>query len=314
MYCIISDSDDPFFNIAVEEILLRKNTEEFLILAINRTSVIVGKHQSTHREINTRFVSENKIPVLRRISGGGTVFHDPGNLNFTFIRNSEAGSQIDFPKFTRPVIDFLASAGINARLEGKSDIKVNGLKISGNAEHVHRNRVLHHGTVLFSASIETLGSCLRKDTSCYTTHAVKSNPSPVTTLRELMPDYKDITGFRSGMMDFFMKIFPGSEMYNLSEDERSEATALAGSKYNSWDWIYAYGPEYEFRTGFLFKGRDVTIRLYAKGGIIWDCLIQGSEFLSGIDKKLIGCRHMPEDVKEVLRKEKREDLDVFNLF
>ena len=157
-------------------------------MAINDPSVIIGKHQAAHREVNTKFVTENKIPVIRRISGGGTVFHDQGNLNFTFIRQSEEGKQVDFRKYTRPVIDFLVSLGIDAKFEGKNDIKVDGLKISGNAEHVHRNRVLHHGTLLFSSSIDMLRNSIRTDKSCYTTRAVGSNPSSVMNLSEKLID------------------------------------------------------------------------------------------------------------------------------
>ena len=119
---------------------LRNSKEEFLILGINAPSVIIGKHQSAHREVNTKFVFENNIPVIRRISGGGTVFHDRGNLNFTFIRQSEAGKQVDFRKYTQPVIDFLSSIGVDAKFEGKNDLRVDGLKISGNAEHVYREQ------------------------------------------------------------------------------------------------------------------------------------------------------------------------------
>lgn len=314
MHFILSDTGDPFFNLAVEEVLVTCRNEEFLILAINDTSVIIGKHQSAHRETNTRFVTENKIPVIRRISGGGTVFHDRGNLNFTFIRNSEAGYQIDFPKHTRPIIDFLESAGVKAKLEGKSDIKVGGLKISGNAEHVHRNRVLHHGTLLFNASLEKLASSLRKDVSCYTSRGVMSNPSVVTTLGRMMPQFTGTEELRKGMIEYFMNKFPSSELYLLSDEEKAEVQRLADSKYKTWEWNYAYGPEYEFRNLFLFDGSEITVRLYAKGGIIWDCIIEGSDKLKRLDKKLIGCRHMPEQVAEVIAKEKITDIDVFSLF
>ena len=184
MFLINLETHDPFFNLALEEVLLKSRQEDYLILYINDPSVIIGKHQAAHREVNTKFITENKIPVIRRISGGGTVFHDRGNLNFTFIRQSEEGKQIDFRKYTKPVIDFLVSLGIDARFEGKNDIKVDGLKISGNAEHVYRNRVLHHGTLLFSSSIHMLKNSIRSDKSCYTTRAVDSNPASVMNLNE----------------------------------------------------------------------------------------------------------------------------------
>src|SRR5512133_305155 len=182
MFCINLDTNDPFFNLAIEEFLLKTSKEEYFILGVNNPSVIIGKHQSGHREINTKFVNENKIPVIRRISGGGTVFHDAGNLNFSFISNSESGKQVDFRKYTQPVIDFLSSMGVKARFEGKNDLKVEGFKISGNAEHIHGNRVLHHGTLLFNTSLDMLRNSIRKDTSCYSSRAVASNPATVINL------------------------------------------------------------------------------------------------------------------------------------
>src|SRR5512133_1708828 len=148
MYCINSDTDNPYFNLALEEFLIKKSTEEFFILSVNNTSVVTGKHQCIHREVNTRFVTENNIPVLRRITGGGTVFHDHGNLNFCFIGNAEPGKQIDFQKHLLPITRYLSKFDIETIIQG-SDIRTDGLKISGNAEHVYRNRVLHHGTLLW---------------------------------------------------------------------------------------------------------------------------------------------------------------------
>lgn len=316
MFCITLESTDPFFNLAIEEILLKYRKEEYLILGINTPSLIIGKHQSPHIEINTRFVAKHIIPVLRRISGGGTVYHDPGNLNFTFIRQSEPGKQVDFRKYTQPVIDFLASEGVDARFEGKNDLKVGGLKISGNAEHVHRNRVLHHGTLLFSSSLDLLRNSLRKNASCYTSRAVGSNPSSVTNLNGMMSQYKDIFEFRNGMMDYFIKNLPETVRYELHEDEVIEAEALAESKYRTWKWNWAYGPEYHFVNRFEFSGKPVTCRLYVKEGIIRDCILEGSPELAEIAEKLKGSRHMVEDIREVFQEENisDSDLSIFNFF
>jgi lipoate-protein ligase A len=314
MYCFISDTDDPFLNLAVEEILLKNRTEEFLILSVNSESLIVGKHQSAQREINTRFVTENNIPVIRRISGGGTVFHDHGNLNFTFIMNSKEGSQVDFPKYTRPVIDFLVNSGIEARFEGKSDIRVPGYKISGNSEHVQRNRVLHHGTILFSVSLEKLKRSLNDQTSCYCTRAVMSNPAPVTNIQDISKAFSDINQFRDRLMEFLSAQFSDAAPWVLPEEERHAAMLLADVKYRKWDWNYGYGPEYEFRKDFMYRGERVIARFYVKGGIIWDCIMESPVLPSGIDKRLIGCRHMPEDMKDVFSSEDLKDFNIFDLF
>jgi len=302
MLCITLESDDPFFNLAIEEVLLKSSSEEFLILGINRPSVIIGKHQLPHREVNTKFVTENDIPVIRRISGGGTVFHDRGNLNFTFIRRSEEGKQVDFKKHTLPVIKFLSASGIDAKLEGKNDIKVDGLKISGNAEHVHRNRVLHHGTLLFSTNMDLLGNSIRKNTSAYTSRAVGSNPSSVINLGELLKEFADINEFRREMMNYLIRIIPGAEIYSPALSEMKDAGSLAMSKYRTWEWNFAYGPEYTFNNSFRINGKHHTCSLLIKDGLIANCIIEGSPEMKSVADELTGCRHMAEDVKNILDK------------
>ena len=316
MFCIIPESDDPYFNLAIEELLLKNSKEEYLILGINSPSVIIGKHQSAHREVNTKFVIENHIPVIRRISGGGTVFHDWGNLNFTFIRRSEAGKQVDFRKYTQPVIDFLKSLGVAAKFEGKNDLKVDGLKISGNAEHIHGNRVLHHGTLLFSTSMEMLRNSLRKDTSCYTSRAVESNPSSVINLKEKLTDLQNIKEFRSEMANYFLKNFSDIVPYKLSLSEKEEAKSIADSKYKSWEWNFAYGPEYTFNNSFLINGKLHSCSLFIKDGIIRECTIEGSAQMVSASKKLIGSRHMVSDVMKILSEEniRITEEEIYNFF
>jgi lipoate---protein ligase len=299
MFCISLDSTDPFFNLAIEEILLKNRVEDFLILGINRPAIVIGKHQSAHRESDTKFAAMNGIPVIRRISGGGTVYHDNGNLNFAFIAQSESGRQVDFRKYTRPVIDYLGTLGIEARFEGKNDLKVDGFKISGNAEHVFRNRVLHHGTLLFNSSLSMLGSAIRKDTSHYTTRAVASNPSPVMNLADKFKKFDDISQLRSGMLDYFLDSIPGAQPYFLTVRDIEEATNLASSKYRSWEWNYAYGPEYCFNAGFLFDNSQCFVSMSVKDGIIRECEMKGSVRLKALAEKLIGCRHMAEDMLKI---------------
>jgi lipoate---protein ligase len=316
MFCIILESTDPFFNLAIEEVLLKNSKEEYLILGINNLSVIIGKHQSAHKETNTKFVIENDIPVIRRISGGGTVFHDNGNLNFTFIRQSEAGRQVDFHRHTRPVIGFLLSLGVEAKFEGKNDLKIDGFKISGNAEHIHRNRVLHHGTLLFNTSLDMMKNSIRKDTSCYTTRAVESNPSSVMNLSKKLKRFQDIYELRSEMVNYFLHHLSDMVIYKLSPSETKEAELLAATKYKSWEWNYAYGPEYSFNNNFQINGKNHSCNLFIKDGIIWKCTIEGSDQLMTAAKKLIGCRHMVPDILKVFKEENIviSDEEIFNFF
>jgi len=316
MLCISLESTDPFFNLAIEELLLKNSNKEYLILGINSPSVIIGKHQSAHREVNTKFVTEYKIPVIRRITGGGTVYHDTGNMNFTFIRQTEAGKQVNFRKYTQPIIDYLISIGTEAKFEGKNDIKVGGLKISGNAEHVHRNRVLHHGTLLFNTSLDMLSNSLRKDSSCYTSRSVESNPSSVMNLQEILKSYKNIHDFRSEMMNYLMNNMSDMMPYELSQSETEQAGLLAGSKYKTWEWNWAYGPEYHFANQFEIAGEPLSCKMFIKDGIIMECEIEGSDEIKAAAKKLIGCRHMVAEVKKILFEENvlATDQAVFNFF
>lgn len=316
MHCINLETNDPYFNLALEELLLKNSKEEYFILFVNSSSVIIGKHQSGHIEVNTKFVTEHQIPVIRRISGGGTVYHDLGNLNFSFIRRCETGKQVDFPKYTKPVIDFLKQLGIEARFEGKNDLKVDGLKISGNSEHVHGNRVLHHGTILFNTRLEMLSNCIRKNKSCYSSRAVVSNPSSVVNLADKLNCFDDIAGFKSAMMDFFLKNFPETFPYEPSEIEILQAESIALSKYHTWEWNWAYGPEYTFNNTFEIDNAPHSCELFVKDGLIKECTITGSEKMKGVSKKIIGCKHMVNEVSDVFIKENvtLTPEQVFNFF
>lgn len=316
MICISLSSTEPFFNLAVDEYLLKNSREEFLILGINERSVIIGKHQSAHRETDTKFITVNTIPVIRRISGGGTVFHDTGNLNFSFILNSTEGKQIDFRKYTLPVINFLSTLGIEAKFGGKNDLLTGGLKISGNAEHVYRDRVLHHGTLLFDSDLELMRGALRKDTSKYGTRAVRSNPSPVTNLAGMLNGVDSIYAFRSLMLRWFLEYSPGTFTGELSDGENERIRLLAETKYRTWEWNYAYGPGYHFINRFEFKGDESQCSLFVKDGIITEIMVKGPAELEKTCRKLTGCKHMVECVQDVLEKENifKPGFDIYNFF
>jgi lipoate---protein ligase len=316
MFCLNLTSTDPFFNLAVDEYLLKSRDEDFLVLGINSPSVIIGKHQAPHRETDTRYITSNNIPVIRRISGGGTVFHDHGNLNFSFISNSTAGKQVDFRKYTQPVIKFLATAGAEVKFEGKNDLKINGLKISGNAEHVWRNRVLHHGTLLFDSQLDIMKKSLRKDYSCYLSRAVASNPSPVTNLRDQLNSIKNIKELKQKMLQFFTGLNDENPEVNISPVENAEINKLADSKYRTWEWNYGYGPSYQFKNKFKLNGNVIIVHLSVKDGIIQECIINGAGRLAEYAKKLEGCRHMPGDISSIFGKDKvfQNDDELFNFF
>lgn len=315
MLCLSFQSADPFFNLAAEEYLLKNKKEDFLIIGINNSSVIIGKHQVAHRETDTEFVTENNIPVIRRISGGGTVYHDNGNINFSFIIQHKKGNQIDFRKYTQPVIEFLASQGVEAYFEGKSDLKVNGFKISGNAEHVCGERILHHGTLLFDTRLDFMNRTLRRDASCYSTRAVNSNPSSVINLKDIMWKIRSAEELKDIMLDYF-RMQKGNSPGELTPDDIPKIESLAVSKYHTWEWNYAYGPEYQFISKFKINDINCSCRMFVKDGIIRECITEGTGRLKESAGKLIGCRHMPEDIRIVFKKEycQISDSDIYKFF
>jgi lipoate-protein ligase A len=316
MLCLNLKSTDPYFNLAAEEFLLRTKSDDYLILYIDSPSVIIGKHQVAHREADTKYVFENNIPVIRRISGGGTVYHDSGNLNFSFITQSDQGKQVDFRKYTLPIIKYLEYLGVTAYFEGKNDLRVNGLKISGNAEHVFHERVLHHGTLLFDTNLQALGNSLRKNLANYTSRAVSSNPSSVMNLKEILPGVQGIEGLRKMMIEFFLNQDDNNMEVSLEPDEFQKIVSIAESKYWTWEWNFAYGPEYQFVNNFEFDNRPHHCRLMVKDGIINQCKIEGSDRMRQAADKLTGCRHMIEDMLKILEGEQilYRESDIFNFF
>jgi lipoate---protein ligase len=303
MKSLILQSKDPYFNLAAEDFLLHERSDEFIILSINDPSVIVGKHQVTNREVNTRFTDRMNIPVTRRISGGGTVYHDHGNLNFAFIRNSEKGKQVDFALYIKPVTEFLRSIGVIGVAGGKNDITVNGLKVSGNAEHVFRERVLHHGTLLFEASLENMRKVLKPASGNYISRGVESNRTTVANLKGMGSVPATIGKLSSMMLDYFITIMGDIQQIVLDEIDIKAIRSIAESKYMTWEWTYGYGPPYTFSADFQASGRDYSCEFFVKDGIIWKSNIEGSEQMAIVGKKLIGCRHMYNDIAKILRHE-----------
>ncbi len=297
MLVVFTNTNDPFFNIASEEHFFHKHDEDFCLIYINAPSVIVGKHQNTYEEINLDFVLSENIPVIRRISGGGTVYHDTGNMNFTFITNRPEGFQVDYHSQLIPVTEWLQTLGLTTFVGEKHEITTDGLKFSGNAEHVFRNRVLHHGTLLFSSDIDALGKALEKGKGKYTSRAVQSNRSSVTNLEGKL---KGITSTRELAISFSEFMLAGPERglrYELKEEEIRSICELAAEKYTRWEWNYAYGPAYTFLNEAEIDGLRVTIDLSVKNGIINECEIKGHNVLSSIAAALKGTRHIFGEMK-----------------
>lgn len=304
MICIRRTETDPYFNIAAEEYVLHEFTDDCFMLWRNEPSVIVGKHQNTLAEINYDFVAQNKIKVVRRISGGGAVFHDLGNINFTFIMNGQPGQLVDFRKFTQPIIDVLATLDIEAKFEGRNDLTIDGKKFSGNAEHVFKNRVLHHGTLLYRSTINNLAGALNVDPDKFRDKAIKSVRSRVTNISEHLKEALEIEDFISLVMNHILEMYPNAELYQFSDQDRKIIQQMVQTKYGTWDWNYGYSPKYNFKKSIRTNGGKVEFNFDVKDGIIEKANIYGDFFsranIHDLEQALIGIPHHEKEVLKVL--------------
>lgn len=304
MLIIRSDITNPFFNIASEEYLLKKVPDDVFLLYVNDPSIVVGKHQNTLAEINYRFVRENSIHVVRRLSGGGTVYHDRGNLNFAFIQHVEGKNLIDFKKYTAPIISILKKLGVNACFEGKNDLRVNGLKISGNAEHVFKKRVLHHGTILFDSDLNVLNEAIRVAPGRYRDKAVKSIRSVVTNIRPLLTKEMDMSGFIGYLETEFLKSTLDAKKYRFTKEDNQAIRKLIDEKYISWEWNFGYSPNYELVNDYTWD-KDYKINVTVEKGKITSVKIiddRGTLCFEDICNALIGLRHREESISNQLKR------------
>jgi lipoate-protein ligase A len=303
MLCIHLKNTNPFFCLAAEEYLLKNFTEDIFMLWQSDDTVVVGKHQNAMAEINYPFVRQNNITVARRISGGGTVFHDSGNVNFSFIKNVSSPAEISFKLFTAPVVEALDKLGVKATTSGRNDLLVDGLKVSGNAEHVFKNRVLHHGTLLFNSNLDTLGDAIRVKAGKYESKAVQSNRSHVANISSYLPKQMSIEKFISFLINVPAQK-EGNRLYELRKDDIATISELASEKFITWDWCFGYSPKYTFRNEVEVDGRTVKVFLKVKKGIIENANLEGNyfrePFTTEISALLVGKRHFFDDVKSVL--------------
>lgn len=314
MLCIHIKNTNPFFCLAAEEYLLKNFDEDIFMLWQCENTVVVGKHQNTLAEINYPFVRQNDVTLARRISGGGTVFHDMGNVNFAFIKNVKSPAEISFKQFTRPVVDALAKLDIEATTSGRNDLLVEGLKISGNAEHVYKNRVLHHGTLLFDSDLNRLGDAIKVVPEKYTGKAVQSNRSKVANISKFLKKKINVERFIRFLLDVQLENEENRLVW-LKDSDIDSIQNLALEKFETWDWNFAYSPKYEFNNRVSINNKTIDIHLEVKKGCIVSCEISGDYFsaesIARMNIDLVGKRHFFKDIHRVLKSEPDEVVYAF---
>lgn len=304
-------STDPYFNIATDEYIFKHLKEDVFMLWQNDNAIIVGKHQNALAEINVDYVKEKGIHVVRRLSGGGAVYHDMGNLNFSFTHTGDdPGKMVDFRKYTRPILRVLQNLGVEATFEGRNDLMIDGKKFSGNAEHVVGNKILHHGTLLFSSEMRDISGALKINPLKYQDKATKSVPKRVTNIVNHLKTPITLEEFRTLIMEYVASQFPHAKPYVFSDEDIEHIQRIRDHKYATWDWNFGYSPKYDFSQGIRTKGGTLEVHLNVDKGIITAVKLMGDFFhllpVEELEQQLVGVRHEEDALKERLNALKPE--------
>jgi lipoate---protein ligase len=297
---------DPQINLAIEEYALKNLdiNETYLLFYINEPSIIIGRNQNTIEEINTGYVEKNGIRVVRRLSGGGAVYHDLGNLNFSFITKDDGESFHNFRKFTEPVTAALKKLGVNAELSGRNDIEVEGRKISGNAQFSTGGRMFSHGTLLLNSEMENVVSALKVKKDKIESKGIKSVRSRVANISEFLSEQMTIEEFRSLLLK---SIFEGQDdipEYRLTDEDWEKINELSKERYQNWEWNYGKSPKFNLQHSHRFPVGQIDVRLEVNKGIIENCKIYGDFFgvgdVSDIENTLRSVRYERNELQNAL--------------
>lgn len=306
---------DPRINLAIEEYALKHlNIDEtYLLFYINRPSIIIGRNQNTIEEINSDYVDEKGITVVRRLSGGGAVYHDLGNLNFSFITKDDGDSFHNFKKFTQPVVETLEKLGIHAELSGRNDILAEGKKISGNAMFSTKGRMFSHGTLLFQSEMDHIVSALKVKKDKIESKGIKSIRSRVGNIADFLKEPMSVEEFRSFLLQNIFKDTGKVTEYVLTDTDWEKIHEISEYRYQNWEWNYGKSPKFNFQNSHRFPVGSVDIRLEVNRGIIENCKIYGDFFgvgeVADIERKLTGTRYEKEAISRVL-----DEIDVRHYF
>ena len=286
---------DPAFNLAVEEYVFDYLPKDrmYVMLWQNDNAIIIGKNQNTLAEINESYVKQQDIRVVRRLSGGGAVYHDMGNLNFTVIADAQ-GENLDFGRFCALVVKTLQRLGVKAEINGRNDMTINGKKFSGNAQYLRQGRVMHHGTILFDSNASVLANALQVDEAKIQAKGVKSVRSRVTNVRPCLPVDMTLPQFRQVLLDTILEDEPGEE-YILTDKDLEVVEKLKKDRYDTWEWNYGHSPECTLHKKARVEGcGTVEAFITLREGKISQIVFKG-DFFGVSDPEqlanlLIGCR------------------------
>lgn len=312
MIFVPNELTDPRINLAIETFLLQemKTDEPILLFYINEPSIIIGRNQNTIEEINKDYVDEKGIHVVRRFSGGGAVYHDFGNLNFSFIMPDDGNSFRDFEKLTKPIVDALNEMGVEgARLKGRNDLVIDDMKFSGNAMYATNGRMFAHGTIMFDSDINEVVNALKVRKDKIESKGIKSIRSRVTNIKPFLPEYKQGMTTKEFRQEILLKIFGVDSVadvktYELTDEDWQKVKEISQRYYANWDWNYGKSPEFDIERRKRFPIGSIEVRLNVKEGKITAAKIYGDFFglgeIKDVEEALVGTKYEKAALKEVV--------------
>lgn len=296
-------STDPCFNLAFEEYVLENRPEgEWLILWQNANTIVVGLNQNTAGEVDPVFVKEHGVTVVRRATGGGAVYHDLGNLNYSFINDLGDAETLTISRFTVPVCRALESMGVHAETTGRNDITVDGRKVSGVAQRIYKNRILHHGTLLFDSDPAMIAGALNADPAKFQSKSAKSVRTRIGNIRAFLPVDMTLKEFWDRLLSELS--LGGLSRGELAPEELKKIQAIAENKYRSWDWTYGKSPDYNYKNKLRFPGGTLEVWLTVAAGAITEVKFIG-DFMAvspntPAEDALKGVKYRRENVERAL--------------
>lgn len=315
MKYIVNNSNDPAYNIALEAYAFKELTDidEIFILWINEPAIIIGKHQNAIQEINKEYTDAHGIHVVRRLSGGGAVYHDLNNLNYTIISNKSEEGAFDFKTFSKPVIDTLATLGVEANFTGRNDLEIDGKKICGNAQAYAKGRMMHHGCLLFDVDMSVLASALKVSKDKIESKGVKSVRARVTNINSELPEKMTVLEFKDAILNQMKQEYPEMDEYVLTEDDLARIQEIRDTQFATWDWTYGQTPEYTVERNVRYPAGKITTYIKTEKSIIESIKIYGDFFgigdVSDVEELLVGTRYEYADVLAKL-----QEIDITHYF
>lgn len=298
-------NNNPHLNLALEEYIVRNfKDKDYLLFYINQPSIIIGRNQNTLEEVNQNYVEEKDIKVVRRISGGGAVYHDFGNLNFSFITDHDIKSFNNFKKVTAPIVKVLNDMGVKAEMKGRNDVVVDDRKISGNAQFSTGKRMFTHGTLLLNSDLGEVTRALQVKMTKLVSKGHKSVRSRVANIQEFLTEPLDILDFREMILKG-LDAAGDFETYQLTKEDWEKVHELKETKYDQWDWNYGRSPKFNLRRERRFPIGIIDLRLWVEKGHITDIKIFGDFFnsqpIQELEELLTGVRYTQEDIHQSLK-------------